>query len=92
MIHWSQAEALIDRVTQEHGRIDGVANCVGSVLLKSAHTTSDADFDKVYDMMRLRFWNSSCNTGTAGHLSITGSSSKQSCSAVPKTGTCMRQL
>jgi hypothetical protein len=32
---------------QSHGRVDGVANCVGSIVLKSAHTTTDAEFEQV---------------------------------------------
>ena len=27
-----------------HGRLDGVANCVGSLLLKSAHSTTEAEW------------------------------------------------
>jgi NAD(P)-dependent dehydrogenase (short-subunit alcohol dehydrogenase family) len=42
-----QAESAISTAVTQHGRIDGVANCVGSIVLKSAHTTSDADFDQV---------------------------------------------
>ena len=36
------AEAL-----EHHGRIDGVVNCVGSVLLKPAHLTTDDEWDAV---------------------------------------------
>lgn len=42
-----QAEAVINQAVSDHGRVDGVVNCVGSIVLKSAHTTSDADFDAV---------------------------------------------
>lgn len=42
-----QADAVISQAVAAHGRVDGVANCVGSIVLKSAHTTSDADFDQV---------------------------------------------
>ncbi|KAF8057770.1 fabG [Scenedesmus sp. PABB004] len=42
-----QAEAVITQAVAAHGRLDGVANCVGSIVLKSAHTTSDAEFDAV---------------------------------------------
>ncbi|KIZ01694.1 3-oxoacyl-[acyl-carrier-protein] reductase [Monoraphidium neglectum] len=41
-----QADALFAKVVSDHGRVDGVANCVGSIVLKSAHTTSDADFEQ----------------------------------------------
>lgn len=39
-------EKVINAVAESYGRIDGVANCVGSIVLKSAHTTSDAEFDQ----------------------------------------------
>jgi NAD(P)-dependent dehydrogenase (short-subunit alcohol dehydrogenase family) len=42
-----QAEAVIIQAVAAHGRVDGVVNCVGSIVLKSAHTTSDADFEQV---------------------------------------------
>ena len=42
------ADALITKhVLSTYGRLDGVANCVGSIVLKPAHATSDADFDAV---------------------------------------------
>ena len=37
-------DALVRSVVAAHGRLDGVANCAGSVLLKPAHLTSDAEF------------------------------------------------
>jgi NAD(P)-dependent dehydrogenase (short-subunit alcohol dehydrogenase family) len=41
-------EALISKhVLSTYGRLDGVANCVGSIVLKPAHATSDADFEQV---------------------------------------------
>jgi NAD(P)-dependent dehydrogenase (short-subunit alcohol dehydrogenase family) len=40
-------EALLERVQSERGRLDGVANCIGSVLLKPAHLTRDEDWDAV---------------------------------------------
>jgi len=45
--HNPKAEAAITKVAEEYGRVDGVVNCVGSIVLKSAHTTSDADFEQV---------------------------------------------
>ena len=38
-----QVDSTIQQVVKEFGRIDSVTNCVGSVLLKSAHTTSDKE-------------------------------------------------
>jgi 3-oxoacyl-[acyl-carrier protein] reductase len=37
-------EAAIARTVAEFGRLDGVANCAGSLLLKPAHLTSDEEW------------------------------------------------
>jgi NAD(P)-dependent dehydrogenase (short-subunit alcohol dehydrogenase family) len=37
-------DQLLQTVHARHGRIDGVANCAGSILLKPAHLISDAEF------------------------------------------------
>lgn len=34
----------LERAIDEFGRVDGVVNCIGSVLLKPAHLTSDTDW------------------------------------------------
>ncbi len=39
-----QVTACLDDAQQAFGRVDGVANCVGSLLLKPAHLTSDAEW------------------------------------------------
>ncbi len=39
-----EVDKLLARAVEEHGRVDGVANCVGSFLLKPAHLTSDEEF------------------------------------------------
>lgn len=36
----------VDKVFEQTGSIDGVVNCAGSLLLKSAHTTSFDEFQK----------------------------------------------
>lgn len=36
----------VDKVFEQAGSIDGVVNCAGSLLLKSAHTTSYEEFQK----------------------------------------------
>lgn len=36
----------VDEVFEKAGRLDGVVNCAGSLLLKSAHTTSEMDYEK----------------------------------------------
>ena len=37
-------QATVDEVRAEHGRIDGLACCVGSILLKPAHRTSSEEW------------------------------------------------
>jgi len=37
-------EAALQAVHARHGRLDGVVNCAGSILLKPAHLISDAEF------------------------------------------------
>jgi NAD(P)-dependent dehydrogenase (short-subunit alcohol dehydrogenase family) len=34
-------ERCFSEALERHGRVDGVANCVGSLLLKPAHLTTD---------------------------------------------------
>lgn len=40
----SQVEGCISQVVDKYSRIDGIANCVGSLLLKPAHLTTDAEW------------------------------------------------
>ena len=40
-----QVELCMKRATELHGPISGVANCVGSLLLKPAHLLSEAEWD-----------------------------------------------
>jgi NAD(P)-dependent dehydrogenase (short-subunit alcohol dehydrogenase family) len=40
----ASVDALVESVLKRHGRLDGVAHCVGSILLKPAHLTSDEEF------------------------------------------------
>ena len=44
---FEDVEKCIERTVQEFGRIDGLANCVGSLLLKPAHLTSEEDFSEI---------------------------------------------
>ncbi len=37
-------QTAIEQAAAEPGRVDGVANCIGSVLVKPAHRTSDAEW------------------------------------------------
>ena len=38
-------DAMMKSVNEEHGRIDGLVNCAGSILLKPAHLLSDQDIN-----------------------------------------------
>lgn len=42
-----QVDHCLSVANERHGRLDGVVNCVGSILLKPAHTTTDAEWDQV---------------------------------------------
>lgn len=44
---YDQVEAAVEEAHEELGGLDGVANCVGSILLKPAHLTSVEEFDRV---------------------------------------------
>jgi NAD(P)-dependent dehydrogenase (short-subunit alcohol dehydrogenase family) len=37
-------EAAVQSLLARHGRVDGVVNCAGSILLKPAHRITDAEF------------------------------------------------
>jgi NAD(P)-dependent dehydrogenase (short-subunit alcohol dehydrogenase family) len=39
-------DKLVERARELHGRIDGLVNCVGSILLKPAHLTSPEEFQQ----------------------------------------------
>ena len=39
-------DAVVQGAVEAHGRIDGIVNLVGSILLKPAHATSPADFQE----------------------------------------------
>lgn len=39
-------EAIIQKAFDDTGRLDGVANCIGSLLLKPAHITTDAEWEQ----------------------------------------------
>lgn len=40
-------EAAIADVAAQHGLVTGIANCIGSILLKPAHLTSDDEFEDI---------------------------------------------
>lgn len=41
-----EVEGFIKGVAEEYGRVDGIANCVGSFLLKPAHLTSEEEWSE----------------------------------------------
>jgi len=67
---FAQVEGVIANVLEKEGAIDGVANCIGSVLLKSAHATS------------LDEWHHTIKTNLDSAFYIV----KASCKAMLKTG------
>jgi NAD(P)-dependent dehydrogenase (short-subunit alcohol dehydrogenase family) len=40
----AEVDAAVSRILETHGRLDGAADCVGSLLLKPAHLTRNADW------------------------------------------------
>ncbi len=40
----AEVDRVVSEVASKHGRIDAVANCIGSILLKPAHLTSDDEW------------------------------------------------
>ncbi|QDT72705.1 SDR family NAD(P)-dependent oxidoreductase [Lacipirellula limnantheis] len=42
--NFAQVDACVNLGIETFGRLDGVANCVGSLLLKPAHNTTDAEW------------------------------------------------
>lgn len=45
----SSFEAVVNESVDRFGRIDGIANCVGSVLLKAAHATSYEEWNETLE-------------------------------------------
>ena len=42
---FDEVESVLNEAMEMFGRVDGVANCAGSLLLKPAHLTSEGEFD-----------------------------------------------
>ncbi len=40
----ASVEQCFEAIIEKHGQVDGVVNCVGSLMLKPAHLTADADW------------------------------------------------
>ena len=47
---FEQVQQLVEETIDEQGRLDGLVNCVGSILLKPAHLTSVEDFDETLQL------------------------------------------
>ncbi len=43
---YEAVQGIVDRAVEMHGRLDGLVNCVGSILLKPAHLTSVEEFEE----------------------------------------------
>ncbi|MDZ4834917.1 MAG: SDR family oxidoreductase [Candidatus Melainabacteria bacterium] len=43
-------DQCVSKVFERYGRIDGVANCIGSLLLKPAHLVTDAEWNSIIDV------------------------------------------
>jgi NAD(P)-dependent dehydrogenase (short-subunit alcohol dehydrogenase family) len=43
----ASVESCMTKVFEKHGKLDGVVNCVGSLLLKPAHSTTDEEWSGV---------------------------------------------
>ncbi|MFT7669380.1 MAG: NAD(P)-dependent dehydrogenase (short-subunit alcohol dehydrogenase family) [Planctomycetota bacterium] len=39
-----EVQSVVEDVVEQHGRLDGIVNCIGSILLKPAHRTSTLDW------------------------------------------------
>ncbi len=39
-----EVDACVEQAVRENGQIDGVANCIGSLILKPAHATTEAEW------------------------------------------------
>lgn len=44
---YEAVHALVEQTVEDEGSIDGVVNCVGSILIKPAHLTSIDEFERV---------------------------------------------
>jgi hypothetical protein len=44
-------EDAVVKATREFGKVYGIANCVGSLILKGIHTTSEAEVSSALPML-----------------------------------------
>eukprot|EP00884_Botryococcus_braunii_P002646 jgi/Botrbrau1/12382/Bobra.0084s0005.1 len=50
-------QETVENAVKLHGRLDGAANCVGNVVLRPAHTTSEEDFMNCFSINTLSAFN-----------------------------------
>lgn len=62
--NFAQVDASIEQAVALFGRLDGVANCIGSIVLKPAHSTSEAE------------WHETLSTNLTTAFAITRASAK----------------
>jgi NAD(P)-dependent dehydrogenase (short-subunit alcohol dehydrogenase family) len=60
----ADAESCLARAIETFGRVDGVANCVGSLLLKPIHLTTEAE------------WSGTINTNLGSAFAVTRAAAK----------------
>ena len=81
---YPQLQEVASFARTEFGKIDGIVCCVGSILLKPAHLTSDEEFDETITV-NLRTAFNTVKAGARGMMS-TGGSIVLCSSAVAQTG------
>lgn len=81
----AQVDHLFERVLDRYGRVDGVVNCIGSLLLKPAHRTTDDEYaETVAQNLTTAFWTV---RAAAKAMLRTGGSVVLLASAVARVGT-----
>jgi NAD(P)-dependent dehydrogenase (short-subunit alcohol dehydrogenase family) len=69
---FGEVDRIVDLAGEKHGRIDGIANCVGSVLLKPAHLTSEQEYDDTVSL-NLRSSFATVRAGARAMMRVGGS-------------------
>ena len=81
---YEQVHAFVQAAVDTHGGLDGVVNCVGSILLKPAHLTSVEEFEET---LALNLHSAFFTVKAAARVLMkTGGSIVLSASAVARTG------
>jgi len=72
-------DQVVDQVIKTHGRLHGVANAIGSIVLKPAHTTSEKEFDDT--MKRNTYTSFNILKSSVKHMGKTGGGSIAFCAS-----------